>query len=54
MTERPPDADTGATAKEIANLYARAQMQGTRYWDFSASRNDVRGQFRQRIAGEPG
>lgn len=54
MTERPSDADKGATPKDIATLYSRAQMQGTRYWDFSASRNEVRGQFRHRIVGEPG
>ena len=53
MTERPSDADTGALPKDIATLYSRAQMQGTRYWDFSASRNDVRGQFRHRLVGEP-
>jgi cellulose synthase operon protein YhjQ len=54
MTERPSDADKGATPKDIATLYSRAQMQGTRYWDFSASRNDVRGQFRHRIVRDPG
>ena len=40
MTERPED---------IAKLYSRAHLEGTRYWDFSASRKQVRGQFRQRI-----
>lgn len=44
MTERPED---------IAALYSRAHMEGTRYWDYSASRNQVRGQFRQRIVHEP-
>jgi cellulose synthase operon protein YhjQ len=29
----------------IATLYSRANLQGTRYWDFSASRTQVRGQF---------
>ncbi len=44
MTERPED---------IAKLYSRAHLEGTRYWDFSASRKQVRGQFRQRIVDEP-
>jgi cellulose synthase operon protein YhjQ len=44
MKERPED---------IAKLYSRAQLGGTRYWDFSASRKQVRAQFRQRIVSEP-
>lgn len=52
MSEKPSDADKNAMPEDIATLYARAQMQGTRYWDFSASRNEVRGQFRHRIVRE--
>jgi cellulose synthase operon protein YhjQ len=53
MTERPSDADKATIPKDIATLYSRAQMQQTRYWDFSASRNEVRGQFHHRIVREP-
>ena len=52
MSDKPSDADKNAMPEDIATLYARAQMQGTRYWDFSASRNEVRGQFRHRIVRE--
>jgi cellulose synthase operon protein YhjQ len=31
----------------IATLYSRAHVEGARYWDFSASRQQVRGQFRR-------
>jgi cellulose synthase operon protein YhjQ len=44
MTETPED---------IANLYSRARMEGTRYWDFSASRKQVRQQLRLGIVREP-
>jgi cellulose synthase operon protein YhjQ len=30
---------------DIVTLYSRANLQGTAYWDFSASRKQVRGQF---------
>ena len=43
MTERA--ADQSATPVNIATLYSRANLQGTKYWDFSASRTQVRGQF---------
>ena len=43
MTER---------SEEIAKLYSRARLGTTRYWDFSASRKQVRGQFRQLIVGQ--
>ena len=43
MTERA--ADPSATAVDITTLYTRANAQGTKYWDFSASRTQVRGQF---------
>jgi cellulose biosynthesis protein BcsQ len=52
MTDTPSDADKNAVPEDIATLYARAQMQGTRYWDFSASRNAVRSQFRHRMVSE--
>jgi cellulose synthase operon protein YhjQ len=52
MTDTRPGGETNAIPEDINTLYARAQMQGTRYWDFSASRNDVRGQFRHRIVRE--
>jgi cellulose synthase operon protein YhjQ len=45
-TELPSDREQGATPEDIATLYSRAQAQGMRYWDFSASRKQVRGQFR--------
>ncbi len=40
MTERRED---------MATLYSQAHLEGTRYWDFSASAKQVRGQFRRRI-----
>jgi cellulose synthase operon protein YhjQ len=52
MNERPPEPDPAATSEDIATLYSQAHLQGTRYWDFSASRKEVQGQFRQRIARE--
>ncbi len=36
--------------QDIATLYSRAHRKGTRYWDFSASRKEVRGQLRHRAA----
>jgi cellulose synthase operon protein YhjQ len=44
MTETPED---------IATLYSRARIEWTRYWDFSASREQVRRQFRLGIVREP-
>jgi len=44
MTERPDDMTT---------LYSQAHLQGARYLDFSASRREVRGQFRLRIVPGP-
>jgi cellulose synthase operon protein YhjQ len=41
------------TPKDIATLYSRAQVGATRYGDFSASRQQVRGKFRARIVREP-
>jgi cellulose biosynthesis protein BcsQ len=52
MTEKLSDADQNTTPEDIATLYSRANMQGTRYWDFSASRKEVRGQFHHRMARE--
>ncbi len=44
VTDRP---------KDIATLYSRAHVEATRYWDFSASRQQVRGKFRARFVPEP-
>jgi cellulose synthase operon protein YhjQ len=52
MTERPSDPEQSPIPEDIATLYSRAHMQGTRYWDFSASRKEVRGQFRHRMVRE--
>jgi cellulose synthase operon protein YhjQ len=52
MTETPPEPDRDALSEDISTLYSQAHLQGTRYWDFSASRNEVQGQFRHRIARE--
>jgi cellulose synthase operon protein YhjQ len=52
MTERSSGPDQSATAEDIATLYSRANVQGTKYWDFSASRKEVRGQFRHRLVQE--
>jgi cellulose synthase operon protein YhjQ len=38
--------------EDIATLYSRANVQGSKYWDFSASRKEVRGQFRHRLVRE--
>jgi cellulose synthase operon protein YhjQ len=45
MAELPSDAEQGATPENTGTLYSLAQAQVTRYWDFSASRKQVRGQF---------
>jgi cellulose biosynthesis protein BcsQ len=45
MAELPLDPEQAATPENTGTLYALAQAQGTRYWDFSASRKQVRGQF---------
>jgi cellulose synthase operon protein YhjQ len=50
MTERA--ADQSATPTDIATLYSRATVQGIKYWDFSASRKQVRGQFCDPMARE--
>jgi cellulose synthase operon protein YhjQ len=52
MTERSSDPDQSATAEDIAMLHSRANVQGTKYWDFSASRKEVRGQFQHRLVQE--
>jgi cellulose synthase operon protein YhjQ len=44
MTETPED---------IANLYSRARIEWTRYWDFSASRKQVRQQLRLGVVRAP-
>jgi cellulose biosynthesis protein BcsQ len=52
MTEKSSDTDQNATPEDVATLYSRAKMQGSRYWDFSASRKEVRGEFHHRMARE--
>jgi cellulose biosynthesis protein BcsQ len=52
MTEKSSDAYENAASEDIATLYSQANMQGTRYWDFSASRKKMRGQFHHRMALE--
>ncbi len=54
MTEKPSDPEQNAPPEDIAALYARARTPGSTYWDFSASRKEVLGHFRYRIAREPG
>jgi cellulose biosynthesis protein BcsQ len=53
MTERPSDPEQSLPPEDIAALYARARTPGSTYWDFSASRKEVLGHFRYRIAREP-
>jgi cellulose synthase operon protein YhjQ len=52
MTETPSDPEQSAPPEDIAALYARARTPGSTYWDFSASRKEVLGHFRHRIARE--
>jgi cellulose synthase operon protein YhjQ len=52
MTERSLDPEPSATADDIATLYSRANVEGTKYWDFSASRKEARGEFRHRLEQE--
>jgi cellulose synthase operon protein YhjQ len=54
MTEKPSDPEQSAPPENIAMLYARARTPGSTYWDFSASRKEVLGRFRYRVAREPG
>jgi cellulose synthase operon protein YhjQ len=54
MTEKPSDPEQSAPPENIAALYVRARTPGSTYWDFSASRKEVLGHFRYRIAREPG
>ena len=53
MTDTPSGGETNSIPEDINTLYARAQLQGTRYWDFSASRKQVRGQFRRPAVAQP-
>ena len=53
MTDRPSDPEQSLPPEDIAALYARARTPGSTYWDFSASRKEVLGHFRYRIAREP-
>ena len=52
MSEKPPEPEEGAISEGVARLYSHAHVPGTRYWDFSASRKQVQGQFRDRIERE--
>jgi cellulose biosynthesis protein BcsQ len=52
MTETPSDPEQSAPPEDIAALYARARTPGSTYWDFSTSRKEVLGHFRQRMARE--
>jgi cellulose synthase operon protein YhjQ len=53
MTERLSEPDQRAVPQDMATLYSWAHKEGTSYGDFFASRNDVRGQFRQRTVRKP-
>jgi cellulose synthase operon protein YhjQ len=53
MTEKPSDPEQSTPPEDIAGLYARARTPESTYWDFSASRKEVLGHFRHRIAREP-
>jgi cellulose synthase operon protein YhjQ len=39
-------------SKDIATLYSQAHVEAAGYWDFSASRQQVRGKFRARVFPE--
>jgi cellulose synthase operon protein YhjQ len=52
MTERPADTGQGAMPEDIATLYSRTNVQGAKYWDFSASRKEARGEVRHRLMRE--
>jgi cellulose synthase operon protein YhjQ len=52
MTEKPSDPEQSVPPEDIAGLYARARTPESTYWDFSASRKEVLGHFRHRIARE--
>ena len=54
MTEKPSDPEHSGPPEEVASLYARVRTPGSTYWDFSASRKEVLGRFRYRIAREAG
>jgi cellulose synthase operon protein YhjQ len=53
MTEKPSDPEQSTAPQDIAGLYARARSPESTYWDFSASRKEVLGHFRHRIARDP-
>jgi cellulose synthase operon protein YhjQ len=53
MTEKPSEPERSVPSEDVAALYARARTPGSTYWDFSASRKEVLGHFRYRIAREP-
>jgi cellulose biosynthesis protein BcsQ len=45
MSELPSHPEQGETPENTETIYSLAQTRGVRYWDFSASRKEVRGQF---------
>lgn len=52
MTDVSLDPDQSTTAEDIVKLYSEANLHGTQYRDFSASRKEARGQFRRRLMRE--
>jgi cellulose synthase operon protein YhjQ len=52
MTEKPADTEQNVMPEDIATLYSRANVQGAKYRDFSASRKEARGEFRHRLVQE--
>jgi cellulose synthase operon protein YhjQ len=52
MRERPADIGRSDLPEDIASLYARTHVQGSKYWDFSASRKKAREEFRHRLLQE--
>jgi cellulose synthase operon protein YhjQ len=52
MTERPADTEQSAMPEDIATLFSRTNAQGSKYRDFSASRNEARGEFRHMLVRE--
>jgi cellulose biosynthesis protein BcsQ len=45
MSELPSHPERVETPENTGTIYSLAQARGIRYWDFSASRKQVRGQF---------
>jgi cellulose synthase operon protein YhjQ len=45
--------DRSAMPVDMATLYSRARLEGSRYWDFSASRMELRGKFGRQVLRLP-